>query len=87
MVGHGVGVRLHEPPDVPNYVTPMRGPRLQKGMVLAIEPMLNLGTHRISQDSDGWTIRTRDGSLSAHFEHSILITDNEPEILTWPKTM
>ena len=79
--------RLHEPPDVPNYVTPVKGPRLVPGMVLAIEPMLNLGTNRIKQDSDGWTIRTRDGSLSAHFEHSILITDNEPEILTWPKTM
>ena len=87
MVGHGVGVQLHEPPDVPNYVTPVKGPRLVPGMVLAIEPMLNLGTNRIKQDSDGWTIRTRDGSLSAHFEHSILITDNEPEILTWPKTM
>ncbi len=87
MVGHGVGVRLHEPPDVPNYVTPVKGPRLVPGMVLAIEPMLNLGTNRIKQDSDGWTIRTRDGSLSAHFEHSILITDNEPEILMWPKTM
>lgn len=87
MVGHGVGIRLHEPPDVPNYVTPVKGPKLVPGMVLAIEPMFNLGTHRISQDSDGWTIRTRDGSLSAHFEHSILITDNKPEILTWPKTM
>ena len=87
MVGHGVGVRLHEPPDVPNYVTPVRGPKLVPGMVLAIEPMLNLGTHRISQDNDGWTIRTKDGSLSAHFEHSILITENEPEILTWQKTM
>ena len=87
MVGHGVGIRLHEPPDVPNYVTAVKGPRLVPGMVLAIEPMLNLGTNRISQDSDGWTIRTRDGSLSAHFEHSILITETEPEILTWPKTM
>lgn len=87
MVGHGVGVRLHEPPDVPNYVTPERGPRLVPGMVLAIEPMLNLGTHRIKMDSDGWTIRTKDGSLSAHFEHSILITEQQPEILTWPKTM
>ena len=87
MVGHGVGIRLHEPPDVPNYVTPVRGPKLVPGMVLAIEPMFNLGSNRIKQDSDGWTIRTKDGSLSAHFEHSILITDNEPEILTWPKTM
>ncbi|MBE6368560.1 MAG: type I methionyl aminopeptidase [Lentisphaerae bacterium] len=87
MVGHGVGIRLHEPPDVPNYVTPVRGPKLVPGMVLAIEPMLNLGSNRIKQDSDGWTIRTKDGSLSAHFEHSILITDNKPEILTWPKTM
>jgi len=87
MVGHGVGILLHEPPDVPNYVTPVRGPKLVPGMVLAIEPMFNLGTSRIKQDSDGWTIRTKDGSLSAHFEHSILITENEPEILTWQKTM
>ncbi|MBE6379419.1 MAG: type I methionyl aminopeptidase [Lentisphaerae bacterium] len=87
MVGHGVGIKLHEPPDVPNYVTPVRGPKLVPGMVLAIEPMLNLGGNRITQDSDGWTIRTKDGSLSAHFEHSILITENKPEILTWPKTM
>ena len=87
MVGHGVGVHLHEPPDVPNYVTPLKGPKLVPGMVLAIEPMFNLGSHRIKQDNDGWTIRTKDGSLSAHFEHSILITEKEPEILTWPKTM
>ncbi len=87
LVGHGVGVRLHEPPDVPNYVTPVKGPKLVPGMVLAIEPMLNLGSHRVTQDADGWTIRTRDGSLSAHFEHSVLITDQQPEILTWPKTM
>lgn len=87
MVGHGVGIQLHEPPEIPNYVTPMRGPKLMPGMVLAIEPMFNLGSNRIKQDADGWTIRTKDGSLSAHFEHSILITEQEPEILTWLKTM
>ena len=86
LVGHGVGTRLHEPPDIPNYVTPIKGPRLVPGMVLAIEPMLNLGGHRVVSEADGWTIRTRDGSLSAHFEHTVLITEQKPEILTWPKT-
>lgn len=85
LVGHGVGMRLHEPPDIPNFVTPIKGPRLVPGMVLAIEPMLNLGGHRVVSEADGWTIRTRDGSLSAHFEHTILITEQQPEILTWPK--
>lgn len=87
LVGHGVGSRLHEPPDIPNFVTPVKGPRLVPGMVLAIEPMLNLGSHRVVSEADGWTIRTRDGSLSAHFEHTVLITETKPEILTWPKTM
>lgn len=87
LVGHGCGMALHEPPEVPNYVTPFRGPRLVPGMVLAIEPMLNLGTHKVKTDADGWTVRTRDGAMSAHFEHTVLITHNQPEILTWPKTM
>ncbi len=87
-VGHGCGIRLHEPPEVPNYVVPTRGPELVPGMVLAIEPMFNEGSYQVTVDAvDGWTVRTRDGSNSAHFEHMVLITDNEPEILTWPKTM
>ena len=87
-VGHGCGIRLHEPPEVPNYVVPTRGPELVPGMVLAIEPMFNEGSYQVTVDAvDGWTVRTRDGSNSAHFEHMVLITDIEPEILTWPKTM
>ncbi|MFA4945321.1 MAG: type I methionyl aminopeptidase [Lentisphaeria bacterium] len=86
-VGHGCGTQLHEPPEIPNFATRSRGPKLQPGMVLAIEPMVNLGTHQVSVDAgDGWTVRTADGSLSAHFEHLILITDGNPEILTCPKT-
>ena len=88
LVGHGCGTKLHEPPEVPNYVTGGKGVKLQKGMVLAIEPMLNLGTEKVVIDRfDHWTVRSRDKSLSAHFEHMVLITDNEPEILTWRKTM
>ena len=87
-VGHGVGTHLHEPPEVPNFVGFGRGPKLVPGMVLAIEPMLNLGTGRVTTDRvDHWTVRTADGEPSAHFEHSVLITDNEPEILTWQKMM
>ncbi len=87
-VGHGCGTRLHEPPEVPNFVGNGRGPKLVPGMVLCIEPMLNLGTARVTTDrNDHWTVRTQDGAPSAHFEHMVLITDNEPEILTWPKTM
>jgi methionyl aminopeptidase len=84
-VGHGCGLLLHEPPDVPNFTCPKKGPRLRPGMILAIEPMFNLGTHAVRIDSDGWTVRTKDGKNSAHFEHMILITENEPEILTWQK--
>ena len=84
-VGHGCGVKLHEPPEIPNYKTADRGPKLKNGMILAIEPMLNLGTHKVKTDKDGWTVRTIDAKLSAHFEHMILISDNKPEILTWPK--
>ena len=87
-VGHGCGIRLHEPPEVPNFSGWGNGPVLVPGMVLCIEPMLNLGSEKIVVDrKDGWTVRTRDGAWSAHFEHMILITDNEPEILTWQKTM
>jgi methionyl aminopeptidase len=87
-VGHGVGTKLHEPPEVPNFRMASKGPKLQKGMVLAIEPMFNLGTAKVSVDKfNHWTVRSLDKSLSAHFEHTILITDNKPEILTWPKTM
>ncbi len=84
-VGHGCGLSLHEPPDVPNFTTPRKGPRLRPGMVLAIEPMFNLGTHAVYTEKDGWTVRTKDGKMSAHFEHMVLITENEPEILTWQK--
>ena len=87
-VGHGCGIKLHEPPEVPNYTGWGRGPRLEPGMVICIEPMLNLGTDAVKLDrGDHWTVRTRDGAWSAHFEHMILITDNEPEILTWQKMM
>ena len=85
-VGHGCGRELHEPPEIPNFSSAHRGPELRPGMVLAIEPMLNLGGHKVNTDKDGWTVRTSDGTLSAHFEHMVLVTDKEPEILTWPKT-
>lgn len=81
-VGHGVGSDLHEAPEVPNYGGPGRGPRLVAGMTLAIEPMVNVGDYEIHSLSDGWTVVTADGSLSAHYENSILITKDEPIILT-----
>ena len=80
--GHGVGAELHEDPSVPNYGTPGRGIRLMPGMVIAIEPMINEGTAAIRQLPDGWTVKTRDGKLSAHFEHTIAITADGPKILT-----
>ncbi len=82
LVGHGVGQKLHEEPAIPNFGEPGTGPLLQKGMTLAIEPMVNFGTYRVRIDSDGWTVRTADGLPSAHFEHTVLVTDNNPEILT-----
>lgn len=85
-VGHGCGCDLHEPPEVPNFTLPPRGPLLAPGMVLAIEPMVNAGTFRVVTDADGWTVRTIDGALSAHMEDMVLITDGEAEILTCPKT-
>lgn len=82
-VGHGVGHDLHESPDVPNYGTAGRGPRLYPGMVIAIEPMVNIGGHDVIQLDDGWTVLTTDGSLSAHYEHTVAITENGPELLTY----
>jgi methionyl aminopeptidase len=81
-VGHGIGQRMHEEPQVPNYGEPGRGPRLAEGMVLAIEPMVNAGKPAVKVLGDGWTAVTRDGSLSAHFEHTVAITANGPWILT-----
>ena len=83
-VGHGIGTHLHESPEVPNYGRPGRGPRLLRGMTLAIEPMVNAGEAGVMQLSDGWTVKTLDGKLSAHYENTVLITDGEPEILTAP---
>jgi len=81
-VGHGVGAQLHEEPEVPNYGSPGRGPRLIPGMTLAIEPMVNVGTWEVQVLKDRWTTVTADGKLSAHYENTVLITDGEPEILT-----
>ena len=83
-VGHGVGTQMHEAPEIPNYGHPGRGPRLLRGMTLAIEPMVNAGTAAIRQMPDGWTVRTADGKWAAHYENTILITDGAPEILTAP---
>ncbi|HEX6258685.1 MAG TPA: type I methionyl aminopeptidase [Candidatus Saccharimonadales bacterium] len=82
MVGHGIGHEMHEPPDVPNYGMSGTGHVLKPGMAIAIEPMATLGRERIKTDKDGWTIRTRDGSLAAHFEHTVLVTETGFEILT-----
>ena len=81
-VGHGVGTNLHEDPSVPNFGTPGRGPRLLPGMTIAIEPMINAGTHEVKILGDGWTTVTSDGKLSAHFEHTVAITRDGPVILT-----
>ncbi len=81
-VGHGVGAKLHEAPEVPNFGDPGKGVRLYKGMTIAVEPMVNAGGCDITTLKDGWTVKTKDGSLSAHYENTILITDGEPEILT-----
>ena len=80
-VGHGIGRALHEEPQVPNFGEPGRGPRLQPGMVLAIEPMINEGGHEVTLDRDGWTVRTRDSKRSAHFEYSVAVTESGPRIL------
>lgn len=82
LVGHGIGSHLHEDPEVPNFARKKKGIRLQAGMTLAVEPMINAGTWQVSWMSDGWTVVTKDHSLSAHYENTILITDGEPEILS-----
>jgi len=80
--GHGVGLEMHEDPQIPNYVSPGPNPRLMPGMVLAIEPMINIGTSDVRVLDDDWTVVTMDGSLSAHFEHTVLVTDSGCEVLT-----
>ena len=81
-VGHGIGRKMHEDPQIPNYGAPGRGPRLKPGMTLAIEPMINMGTYEVKTLRDNWTVITRDKKWLAHFEHTIAVTDGEPEILT-----
>ena len=83
-VGHGIGTQMHEPPEIPNYGHPGRGPRLLRGMTLAIEPMVNAGAAAIRVLPDGWTVKTQDGKWAGHYENTVLITDGEPEILTVP---
>ena len=82
MARHGIGTHLHEPPVIPNYSHKGRGMLLLAGMTFAIEPMINAGTGEVTWSDDGWTVRTKDGSLSAHYENTILITDGEAELLT-----
>ena len=84
-VGHGVGRTMHEDPQVPNFVDRKMNDKLRPGMTIAIEPMVNAGRPEVKILKDGWTVVTQDGSLSAHFEHTVLITGGEPEILTWPE--
>ncbi|OYV62744.1 MAG: type I methionyl aminopeptidase [Gemmatimonadetes bacterium 21-71-4] len=84
LVGHGIGTQFHEEPQVPNYGTPHRGPRLLAGMTVAIEPMINMGGPQVRTMPDKWTVVTADGSLSAHFEHTVLITENGARVLTVP---
>jgi methionyl aminopeptidase len=81
-VGHGIGQSLHEEPQIPNFGPPRQGPRLEKGMIFALEPMVNEGTYEVKILPDGWTVVTADGKRSAHFEHTIAITDRAPEILS-----
>jgi methionyl aminopeptidase len=85
-VGHGVGRKLHEEPQVPNFGRKGEGPKLKPGMTLAIEPMVNVGRPDVRVLPDGWTVVTVDGKWSAHFENTVLITKGEPEILTWIET-
>lgn len=84
LVGHGVGRAMHEPPQVPNYGRPGGGQRLQEGWVIAIEPMVNIGDHEVIMGDDGWTISSKDASLSAHWEHTVAVTADGPRILTLP---
>ncbi|MBN1481438.1 type I methionyl aminopeptidase [candidate division KSB1 bacterium] len=82
LVGHGLGTEMHEPPQIPNYGPPGKGPRLKPGMVFAIEPMVNMGSYEVYTEKDNWTVVTSDGKPSAHFEHDVVITNGKPEILT-----
>ena len=84
LVGHGIGQEMHEDPQIPNYGPPGYGPLLQSGMVFALEPMVNMGTYRVVIRPDGWTVVTADGMCSAHFEHTVAVTDNGPQIMTLP---
>ena len=86
LVGHGVGTELHEEPQIPNFGQPKQGYRLRAGMCLAIEPMINQGGKEVFTENDGWTVRTLDGQVSAHFEHTISITENSAQILSWGKS-
>ena len=85
LCGHGIGSHLHEAPEIPNYEMNRKGPRLRSGMTLAIEPMINIGTWQVNWLDDDWTVVTRDGSLSAHYENTVLITENGPVLLTLSK--
>lgn len=85
LCGHGVGAQLHEAPEIPNYEMNRKGVKLRRGMTLAIEPMINIGTHEVKWLDDDWTVVTADGSLSAHYENTVLITDGEPVLLTLSK--
>jgi methionyl aminopeptidase len=82
LVGHGIGRNMHEDPQIPNYGDPGTGPELEEGMVLAVEPMVNVGTHNVRMGSDSWAVYSQDGSLAAHFEHTVAITAGGPRILT-----
>ena len=82
LVGHGLGRNLHEDPQVPNYGKRGNGPKMKENLVLAIEPMINLGTHKVFTDDDGWTVKTQDGKVSVHFEHDICVKRNEALILS-----
>lgn len=82
LVGHGIGRDMHEDPQVPNFGPPGKGPRLVEGMVLAIEPMVNMGGYQVEMGDDGWAVYTKDGSLSAHYEHTVAVTKNGPRVLT-----
>ena len=84
LTGHGIGKTMHEDPPIPNFDDGDAGPILKRGMALAIEPMVSLGDHRVTVDADGWTVRTADGSLAAHFEHTIVVERDGPRILTMP---
>lgn len=85
LCGHGIGIQLHEAPEIPNYEMRRKGVKLRKGMTLAIEPMINIGTHAVKWLDDDWTVVTADGSLSAHYENTVLITEGEPVLLTLSK--